>query len=205
MKPTINQRPSRIPYFTRKVKKSKKGFSGREAHGGLIFGQQGNPTYNCQQKGYFNTTIHFYNICVNLLYKNKKNRILLYVITPTTNEDLHCLPEAFLQAPLHSLRVTVLRALRADEITSPYFLKNDVGQNVAVNGECYKHKLISFSFLMISRNKLHVNCLPLWCLTKNVFLQFRISNSVRSYQSYFKFFDIINTFSSYQRTFNNYH
>jgi hypothetical protein len=53
-------------------------------------------------------------------------------------------PEAFVETPLHPLKVTVWCALWAGGVIGPYFFKDGTGQNVTVNGERYRAMIADF-------------------------------------------------------------
>ena len=49
--------------------------------------------------------------------------------------------EQILETPLHPKKVTVWCSLFAGGITGPYFFKNEVGENVTVNGTRYRNMI----------------------------------------------------------------
>ncbi|GFW00669.1 putative DD41D transposase [Trichonephila clavipes] len=53
-------------------------------------------------------------------------------------------PQVYVETPLHPEKLTVWRALWADEIIGPYFFKNDEGHNVTVNSDRYRAMITDF-------------------------------------------------------------
>ncbi|GFU91063.1 putative DD41D transposase [Trichonephila clavipes] len=53
-------------------------------------------------------------------------------------------PQVYVETPLHPEKLTVWCALWAGGIIGPYFLKNDEGHNVSVNGDRYRAKITNF-------------------------------------------------------------
>ncbi|GFY27934.1 transposable element Tc3 transposase [Trichonephila clavipes] len=56
-------------------------------------------------------------------------------------------PQVYVETLLHPEKLTVWCALWAGGIIGPYFLKNDEGHNVTVNGDRYRAMITNFSFL----------------------------------------------------------
>ncbi|GFY17913.1 uncharacterized protein TNCV_3384061 [Trichonephila clavipes] len=53
-------------------------------------------------------------------------------------------PQVYVETPLHPEKLTVWCALWAGGIIGPYFIKNDEGHNVTVNGDQYKAMITNF-------------------------------------------------------------
>ncbi|GFV26668.1 transposable element Tc1 transposase [Trichonephila clavipes] len=53
-------------------------------------------------------------------------------------------PQVYVETPLHPEKLTVWCALWAGGIIGPYFLKNDEGHNVTVNGDRYRAMITNF-------------------------------------------------------------
>ncbi|GFX57326.1 uncharacterized protein TNCV_3914891 [Trichonephila clavipes] len=53
-------------------------------------------------------------------------------------------PQVYVETPLHPEKLTVWCALWAGGIIGPYFVKNDEGQNVTVNGDRYRAMITNF-------------------------------------------------------------
>ncbi|GFY35967.1 putative DD41D transposase [Trichonephila clavipes] len=53
-------------------------------------------------------------------------------------------PHVYVKTPLHPEKLTVWCALWAGGIIGPYFIKNDEGHNVTVNGDRYKTMITNF-------------------------------------------------------------
>ncbi|GFU62077.1 putative transposable element [Trichonephila clavipes] len=53
-------------------------------------------------------------------------------------------PQVYVETPLHPEKLTVWCALWAGGIIGPYFLKNDAGYNVTVNGDRYRGMITNF-------------------------------------------------------------
>ncbi|GFT60522.1 hypothetical protein TNCV_1966261 [Trichonephila clavipes] len=53
-------------------------------------------------------------------------------------------PQVYVETPLHPEKLTVWCALWAGGIIGPYFLKNDEGHNVTVNGHRYRAMITNF-------------------------------------------------------------
>ncbi|GFS86104.1 DUF4817 domain-containing protein [Trichonephila clavipes] len=53
-------------------------------------------------------------------------------------------PQVYVETPLHPEKLTVWCTLWAGGIIGPYFLKNDEGHNVTVNGDRYRAMITNF-------------------------------------------------------------
>ncbi|GFW38070.1 transposable element Tc3 transposase [Trichonephila clavipes] len=53
-------------------------------------------------------------------------------------------PQVYVETPLHPEKLTVWCALWAGGIIGPYFIKNDEGHNVTVNGDRYRAMITNF-------------------------------------------------------------
>ncbi|GFT95785.1 putative LOC101896122 [Trichonephila clavipes] len=53
-------------------------------------------------------------------------------------------PQVYVETPLHPEKLTVWCALWAGGIIGPYFIKNDEGHNVRVNGDRYRAMITNF-------------------------------------------------------------
>ncbi|GFU72696.1 putative DD41D transposase [Trichonephila clavipes] len=53
-------------------------------------------------------------------------------------------PQVYVETPLHTEKLTVWCALWAGGVIGPYFLKNDEGHNVTVNGDRYRAMITNF-------------------------------------------------------------
>ncbi|GFV62007.1 DUF4817 domain-containing protein [Trichonephila clavipes] len=53
-------------------------------------------------------------------------------------------PQVYVETPLHPEKLTVWCALWTGGIIGPYFLKNDEGHNITVNGDLYRAMITNF-------------------------------------------------------------
>ncbi|GFV53601.1 uncharacterized protein TNCV_436521 [Trichonephila clavipes] len=64
-------------------------------------------------------------------------------------------PQVYVETPLHPEKLTVWCALWAGGIIGPYFLKNDEGHSVTVNGDRYRAMITNFFIPELNNHDVH--------------------------------------------------